>query len=157
LILAPFINKQKAMSDDANFVVKYFTAHFIAKQHRIGDLQPIIISVGMDDYAATLLILVDKDNKYVSGYTLCGGLADSPDIDEKTVTSYPDGFADINGNTIVTYQIQRTDYTDTTKKVALIDSTITRVAISSDGHFKEKQIPSKQATIPRDQKVGPKF
>ncbi len=58
---------------------RFFTARFVSKLEKRGDLTPIIIDMGGDDYGSLLYILLDNKSDPVSYYKLWGGFCAGED------------------------------------------------------------------------------
>lgn len=147
ILIAPFLFKEFKVEKD--YVVKYMSAHFVAKQPKIGELQPIIISIGGDDYGSLTMILLDKNNKPVRGYNIAGGLDPGPDMDGDSLVTYEArNYAHLKYNKIIHYVINETDcMNDSLKKPSIIDSNVFESTIDNTGKIKTKQIASEQYRI----------
>ncbi|PTQ96969.1 hypothetical protein C8P68_104463 [Mucilaginibacter yixingensis] len=145
-LLGPFI-KQELKLDPA-YVRDEMNAWFVAKQDKIGDLQPIIIDLEGDDYGAVVMVLLDSNNKYVSGYNISGGEQPGPtEVGDSLEVYQWKNYAVINKNIITNYQLEKTDYTDTLKHVSLIDSVVYKIEIDNKGRFNKSKLSSKKYTV----------
>lgn len=145
-LLGPFI-KQELKLDPA-YVRDWMNAWFVAKQDKIGGLQPVIIRLDGDDYGAVTMILLDDNNRYVGGCNISGGEQPGPTEvgDSLEVYSWKD-YAVINKNVIINYQLERTDYKDKSKHISVVDSVVYRIKIDNKGQFNKSRIGSTKYTI----------
>ncbi len=146
-LVAPFILKTlKAQPDYARDLVR---AYFIAKQNKIGDIQPIILHISGDDYMSLTMILLDKNDKYLCGYNISGGIMGGPTSIGDSLESYElKSYSKIGDDQITTYRLTETDHTDTTKKQITIDSNIFETRITPNGNFLTKQTLKSRYTKP---------
>jgi hypothetical protein len=137
------------MKVDSSYAVNQMEAFFIAKQHKIGDLQPLIIRIQGDDYVSLSMILLNKDNKYVSGYNISGGFNSGPDQQGDSIETYEArSYSHLKNSLINTYYIYETDPMDTVKTTALIDSNAFESIISTSGKITTKQVAKVRYSIP---------
>jgi hypothetical protein len=114
-------------------------AWLVSKQDKIGDLQPIIVlEIGKADFEALALVILDKNYKPVSEFSL----------DEENPTNseigYPhrlNNYSFINNNEITSYRV--TKNTDSAKRQITIDSNVFKSFIAPNGIITTKQVGSR--------------
>ena len=129
--------------------VKYFPpyshiAHFISKQDKIGDFQPIILRVVGTDYLTLWLLLLDKDCKPVSLFFLEGENCEGPWDTDSTIMDCPTKRNKFIKNRIESYELRTTDFFNSNKSI--IDSLVYTTEINEKGEFKTKRIDSVRYT-----------
>lgn len=148
-LISAFLSKE--LNVTAEYARDWMNAYYISRQDKIGDLQPIILKIDGDDYGSVTLILLDKNNNYVSGYNIAGGMLPGPNERGDSLIVYNwRSYARLNKGAITNYDLERSDYKDTTKKVSLIDSIITSIRFDDKGRFSSSVIEVKHFTVPRD-------
>jgi len=146
-LIAPFISKE--LDVEESYSRDLMNAFFIAKQDKIGDLQPVIIYIFGDDYGSTTMILLDKNKKYVNGFNLSGGFGAGPTEMGNSLMIMPTiRESIIKKNIIITKEIIQSDYADSLKRASLVDSTLFKTIIEKTGKFKTKQTVKVKYTIP---------
>jgi hypothetical protein len=137
-LIASFISKM--LKVDASYPVDLMKAFFVSKQDKIGDLQPIIVHIGGDDYSSLTMILLDENNNFVSGYNISGGMDSGPEEKGDSLISFEaTSYSHLNDNKITTFRINETDHTDSTKKEVIIDSNVFVSVIGKAGKIVTKQ------------------
>jgi len=138
-LIAPFISK--LLNVNEKYPRDLMKAYFISKQNKIGDLQPIIVQIGGDDYNSLTMIILDSYGKPLSGFNVSGGMDGGPtEIGDSLISYEARSYSHINNNEITTYRITEIDHTDTTKKQITIDSNVFKSFIKLDGTISTKQI-----------------
>lgn len=139
----------KLMKVDSSYAVNQITAYFVSKQRKLGNLQPLLIRLAGDDYGSLTLIVLDKDNKYLSGYNVSGGFNSGPDEQGDSLETYETrSYSHLKNNRISTYYIYETDPMDTVKTTALIDSNAFESIIGANGSITTRQIGEVHYIIP---------
>jgi hypothetical protein len=137
-LLAASIKKEIGVNSD--YVRDMMTAFFIAKQNKIGDLQPIVVQVGGDDYGALKMILLDKNNIVVSAFNITGGMQGGPSTIGDSLTDYEEkNYSTINGSTITNTRINVSDFADSLKKPSYVDSEVYKIVFDRSGKISTKQ------------------
>jgi hypothetical protein len=130
-LLKPFINY---------FSPRQYIAHFVSKQEKIGNFQPIILRVVGTDYLTLWLLLLDNNCKPVSVFYLEGQNCEGPWETDSTTMSCPVKRNKFNKNKIDSYEIRTTDFLDSNKSI--IDSLVYTTEITDRGEFKTRRIDS---------------
>jgi hypothetical protein len=126
----------------------YMTSFFfISKQHKIGDIQPIIILGSGTDYTELILLTLDKIGKPIDYYSLlkydCAG---TWSVGDSLVAICPIKGSSITSTKIKTY-VKKIYYrpdnkTRTLTNYSRIDSITYKSTILPTGHFKTKRMDS---------------
>jgi len=139
-LVAPFIMKELDVKDK-ECVTKFMQAYFISKQEKVGAYQPIILSIGGDDYSSFTMIILDKNNTPVDGYNLCGGMDGGPSTIGDSLTNYDlRSYSHFAKNMITTYRLDASEYNDSLKRPVIIDSNVFKSIIDNNGKIKAIQI-----------------
>jgi len=141
LILAPIFTKEFGV--DENYVKHNFISHFISKQPKIGDIQPIIIETTGDDYSSIMLIMIDSNLHVVSHFYLSGGFEPGPCEVNDSISSWGEKkHSKIQGTAINSYIIRTLVWTDSRNDTAFIDSINYKTKILKTGTFQTLKIDS---------------
>jgi hypothetical protein len=135
-LIAPFLPKGYGV----DYAKEEMWAWLVAKQQKIGNFQPIIVSeVGVHDYEALQLVVLDK----------MGEPVDEFDLEEENPfphnAGYPytyHAYSLLNKNEIESYRIS--ERTDSAKRQVIIDSNVFRSIIGTNGKIATKQIAKLQ-------------
>jgi hypothetical protein len=142
------------MKVDSSYAVNSMEAYFVAKQDKIGNLQPILIRLQGDDYVSLTMIILNKENKYISGYNVSGGFNSGADQRGDSVETYEArSYSHLKDNKINTYYIYETDPMDMIKTTASIDSNVFESIIGANGQFKTKQVAKVRYNIPYEDNI----
>jgi hypothetical protein len=76
-LVTPFMKNELGVND--LYVRKFMDAYFVAKQQKLGELQPIILYITGDDYGSYTLILLDKNQNFINGINVNGGQEPGPE------------------------------------------------------------------------------
>jgi hypothetical protein len=137
-LIAPFM--AKSLNVKPEYARDLLTAYFISKQKKIGDLQPIIVSIGGDDYGSLTMIILNKQGQPIDGYNLDGGMQPGPEDIGDVATKFDlKSYSKLKNREITTVRMDEIDYKDTTKKDIQIDSNVFKTLIQTDGSFNTKQ------------------
>lgn len=137
-LIAPFM--AKSLNVKPEYARDLLTAYFISKQKKIGDLQPIIVSIGGDDYGSLTMIILNKQGQPIDGYNLDGGMQPGPEDIGNVATKFDlKSYSKLKNREITTVRMDEIDYKDTTKKDIQIDSNVFKTLIQTDGSFNTKQ------------------
>ncbi len=137
-LLAASMKKEADVNSD--YVRDLMGAYFIAKQDKIGDLQPIIVQVSGDDYDALKMILLDKNNAVVNAFNIAGGMQGGPETIGDSLTQYEArNYSYLNKNIVTNIQINISDFADSLKKPSIIDSAVFKTVIANTGKINTKQ------------------
>lgn len=117
-----------------------YIAHFVSKQDKIGNFQPIILRVVGTDYLTLWLLLVDNDCKPVNVFYLEGENCEGPWETDSTIMGCAIRRNKFNKDKIESYEIRTTDFLNSNKSV--IDSLVYTTEISDRGEFKTKRTDS---------------
>jgi hypothetical protein len=130
-------------ASDTVWFPKVMYAYFIAKQEKLGDLTPIIISLNGDDYGALLYLLLDKDYKPVSYIELHGGQCGGPGplTRDSLMPLCTIKHSFLKGNEISSYILQPL-LKFNQDLPAVIDSVTYKSVIQPDGRIVTKRIDS---------------
>lgn len=140
---------KKEVGVNSAYVRDMMGAHFIAKQNKIGDLQPIIVQVGGDDYEALKMILLDKNNSVVNAFNITGGMQGGPWTIGDSLTGYElRNYAYLDKNVITNIKINISDYADSLKKPSIVDSEVYKITIRNNGKISTKQTVGKEYLAP---------
>jgi hypothetical protein len=141
LILAPILKKDLGI--DAEYTGKFTLSHFISKQEKIGQNQPIVIYSTADDYTSLILALLDSTFKPISHLILSGGLFAGPYEANDSLTSWgEETFSKINDNEITSFVSKTYVWTDSRNDSAFIDSLLFISKIRDNGTIETKLIDS---------------
>lgn len=132
-LLGPFITNGFAPTD--------FTAHFVSKQQKMGNLQPITLRVLGTDYLAHWLVLLDDQCNPVSRFYLEGEGCEGPSETDSTMMDCPTKQNRFSKNAIESCEIRQINYTDGTGR-KIIDSLFYRTTISDSGELKTLLVDS---------------
>lgn len=147
-LVQPFVSKDIPVADPKT-IPDLMNAYFISKQDKVGEYQPVILFIDGDDYTALTLIVLDKNNNYVSGFNLCGGFNSGPWMQGDTVTAFPDNrISFFNKNQITSYQVSEYLYPDSLKKSSIKDSIVINSYIDKNGKIDSKTVFKKRYQIP---------
>ena len=128
----------KEMNLDADYVVHYMTARFLAKQSLL--LPTILVSVDGDDYGATFYIVLNKQNKPLSYFRASGGLCAGPDeINDSLLRICARRHSTFKGSEIRTYVLTETIQPDSIPKPSIFDSVVYWSIININGQIETKQ------------------
>jgi hypothetical protein len=138
----PDITKGLAMDKDFLYS-SLFSAYFVAKQKKIGTLQPIILKLTADDFSASVLINLNERNipvsfLFIDGQEFCG--SDHNFYCEKSTHSI------LNGTEIITYDLFHTESTNN-NEISYTDSIVYKSIIKPDGTIKTNKIDSIRVII----------
>lgn len=137
-ILVPILKQDLEL--DAEYVMSYMNSYFIAKQNKVGPYQPLIIWTSGDDYTSLILALVDSAFNPVSHFILKGGFQTGPYEINDSLTSWgEEKFADLNGNTINSYSLFSSVWTDERNDSVFVDSIIYKSEILDNGQIKTER------------------
>ncbi len=146
--IAPFIMRELDIKD-LKFVGQYMNVHFISKQQKIGDIQPILVMIRGDDYQSLTMILFDKNLNPVDGFNVCGGFDSGPYVHGDTSMIYPDNrYSTINNDKITTYRITEKHFDDSLKMPTVVDSVVLQSLIRTTGKITTKTIGYRRYTLP---------
>lgn len=122
--VAPIYFKDMKNMITADYFIHWQTALFISKQDKIGDFTPIIVSIGGDDFDAIYFILLDAENKPLSGLQIGGsGIFGGPEeVSDSLLSLCPVKTSRLNNNIISTTLLRMTFLPDSIKHPTLIDS-----------------------------------
>jgi hypothetical protein len=141
LILAPIMKKDLGV--DANYSGKFILSHFISKQEKIGNLQPIIIYTTGDDYQSLILAVLDSTLNPISHIVLSGGLFSGPyEVNDSLTCWQNETFSKINGKDIQSYISKTYVWTDSRNDSAFVDSLVFSTKIRANGTIDTKQTDS---------------
>jgi hypothetical protein len=141
LIALDSLQKTKLLEPFVQWFPAYqYIAHFVSKQDKIGEFQPIILRVVGTDYLTLWLLLLDNECKPVSVFYLEGKNCEGPWETDSTIMDCPIKRNKFKGNKIDSYEIRKTDFLNTDKSI--IDSLVYATEISEKGEFKTKRIDS---------------
>ncbi|HXB10374.1 MAG TPA: hypothetical protein VNZ45_00190 [Bacteroidia bacterium] len=125
LLLKPevIIDRPDLMKVGQSYINDFMPARFVAKQDKVGDLQPIIVSAHGDDYAALILLVLDKNNKVTSHLILSGGLNGGPDNEiPDSLIFYHDMQSTLQNDVIKTYILKVQQSEKDSTSLPIIDS-----------------------------------
>jgi hypothetical protein len=146
-LIAPFISRE--LTVDNKYAVDLMQAYFISKQDKIGQFQPIVIYITGDDYTSLTMIILNKNNDYVSGFNVHGGMLSGPEEVGDSIEKFEARRYSIIGKSeITTFKIDESDFTDSLKRPSIIDSIVFKSYIDNKGKIKTKQILKKSYIIP---------
>ncbi|HZX57485.1 MAG TPA: hypothetical protein VFE54_02125, partial [Mucilaginibacter sp.] len=147
-LIAPFMHK--LLGINAKYCRDLMSAYFISKQDKVGDLQPIILSIGGDDYGSITMIIINSNNKPVGGVNLEGGFDAGPDdLSNEMIAYEAKSYSTIDDDKIITYRIKHIECTnDSLKKPTTIDSTIYASTIDKSGKIKTRIISNVKYQVP---------
>ncbi len=92
---------------DSGVNVDLGKAFFVAKQEKVGNIQPIIIEYNGEDFDALFMVLLDLNNKPVSSYILNGGWNGGPDnIGDSIMVLIPDINSEMESGRIITHIVK---------------------------------------------------
>jgi hypothetical protein len=141
LILSSILKKDLKVDD--NYLNHYMISHFISKQSKIGDLQPIIVKTIGDDYSSILLIILDSNLKVISHFYLSGGFDAGPTEINDSISSWgEEKHSKIQGDVINSYVIRTLVWTDSRNDTAFIDSVRYKTRILKSGEFQTHKVDS---------------
>ncbi|WP_448701637.1 hypothetical protein ACFGVR_05405 [Mucilaginibacter sp. AW1-3] len=136
---------KKEVGVNSEYVRDMMGAYFIAKQEKIGNLQPIIVQVGGDDYGALKMILLDNKNSVVNVFNITGGMLGGPSTIGDSLTQYEArNYSYLNKNIVTNTVISISDYDDSLKKPSIVDSNVFKILIHNTGKISTKQIVHKE-------------
>ncbi|MDN3583324.1 hypothetical protein [Mucilaginibacter flavus] len=137
-LIAPSVSKQ--LDVNSKYARDLMTAYFVSKQKKIGDLQPIIISIQGDDYGSLTMIILNKQHQPVDGYNLDGGMQPGPtDLGNAATMFDLKSYSKLRNREITTVRMDEIDYIDTLKRDSQIDSNVFKTLIQADGSFNTRQ------------------
>lgn len=140
---------KKEVGVNSAYVRDMMGAHFIAKQDKIGNLQPIIVQVGGDDYDALKMILLDKNNSVVNVFNITGGMQGGPSTIGDSLTEYEvQNYSYLDKNVITNTKISISDYADSLKKPSIVDSDVFKTVIDNAGKIRTKQTVGREYRKP---------
>ncbi|MES2278222.1 MAG: hypothetical protein V4592_19485 [Bacteroidota bacterium] len=147
-LISPFISKLLDVND--KYAVDLMQAYFISKQPKIGEFQPIIVSISGDDYNSLTMIILDKNCHYIDAYNVNGGMQPGPNmIGDSTIKIELRSYSIIDKDNIQSIKIDETYSTDSIKKKpSIIDSTVFKTSVDRFGKFKTKQYSISHYEIP---------
>ncbi len=146
-LLAASLKKEVGVNSE--YVRDMMGAHFIAKQDKIGNLQPIIVQVGGDDYDALKMILLNKNNSVVNVFNITGGMQGGPSTIGDSLTEYEvKNYSYLDKNIITNTKISISDYADSLKKPSIVDSDVYKIVIDNNGRISIKQTVGKEYRKP---------
>ena len=125
LLLTPevVIDRPDLMKIGQSYINDFMQARFVAKQDKIGESQPIIVSVHGDDYAALILLVLDKNEKVVSHLILSGGLNGGPDNEiGDSLIFYHDMQSTLENDIVKTYILKICQSEKDSTQLPIIDS-----------------------------------
>lgn len=107
-----------------SYIIHDMEAKFISKQDKIGNTQPIIVSVHGDDYGSLILLVLDeKNNKLISHLMLSGGFDGGPDNEiGDSLIFFHDMESTIKNDIIKTYLLKIQLWEKDSTRLPLIDS-----------------------------------
>ena len=141
LILAPILKKDLGV--DAGYTVKFTLSHFISKQEKLGQYQPIVIYSTADDYASLILAVLDSTFNPISHLILSGGLFAGPYEANDSLTSWgEETFSKINNNEITSFVSKTYVWTDSRDDSEFIDSLLFSSKIRDNGTIETKLLDS---------------
>lgn len=127
------------------FSADEYTAHYISKQPKIGEWQPVILRVARTTGLYEWLVMVDKDCKPVSRFILEGENCETPVETDSTLMYCPLRKNKLIGNRIESYEIRTMRFLDDQKKV--IDSLSYLTEIDEHGMFHTRKRDSVRFTV----------
>ena len=143
------------LPDHAVGIAEYMEGHFISRQENVYDYTPIVVWVNGDDFGELIYILLDTDNKPVSGFVLYGGDCGGGqfDFNDTLLTYCPEKHcSSIEGKKIITYTLDTYDKKewyekpDSIEHPSYVDSVTFETLIRPDGTFESKRIDSVRFT-----------
>lgn len=140
-LVVPFIHE--TLGVNSNYVKRTMECYFIAKQKKIGDLQPIIVQIGGDDYGSLTLIILNRDLIPVSGYNLSGGMNSGPYQMGDSLVALPDNiYSILEKDKFITYRVVESFFNDSLKRPSNVDSVVYKSKIESNGKIATKKVDS---------------
>jgi hypothetical protein len=134
---------KKDLGIDANTSGKLFLSHFISRQDKIGNIQPIVIYSTGDDYQSLILAVLDSTLTPISHLVLSGGFFTGPyEVNDSLSCWGDETFSKINGNEIQSFVSKTYVWTDSRNDSAFIDSIVFSSKIRDNGKIDTKQIDS---------------
>ncbi len=121
---------------------KLYSAYFVSIQNKIGDIQPVIISISTDDYDALVLINLNKNNKITSTFELNNGFCAGPSSIDTITYFCPIKYSFIDKSEIKTIKIKYSTKDINTIDKAIVDSIVYLSKIQLDGKIKTTQLDS---------------
>ena len=141
LILYPILKKDLGV--DADYTVKFTLSHFISKQEKLGQYQPIVIYSTADDYASLMLAVLDSTFSPISHLILSGGQFPGPYKAYDSLTSWgEETFSKLNGNEITSFVTKTYVWTDSRDDSSFIDSLLFSSKIRDNGTIETNLIDS---------------
>lgn len=133
----------KGLSMDVDFPYSSLVdVYFVAKQKKIGTLQPILLKLNGDDFNKTILINLNEENHpvsflFVAGEEFCG--SDHDFYCEKSTHSI------FNNEEIITYDLVKTESSNN-DDTSYTDSIVYKSIIKPDGTIETNKIDSVRIT-----------
>lgn len=147
-IIAPFLSKDQGTTN-LDFIKNEVMAHFIAKQDKIGDVQPILVMISGGEYESLTMILLDKNNKFVDGVNLFGGLDSGPYQHGDTLMIFPVKRTSVlDKGKVIIYESTRKQFADSLKLPTIIDSNVFVSSINKEGKVVKKLIKKASYNVP---------
>jgi hypothetical protein len=135
--VTPVVSKMLGVS--VNYVRDLMHIWFVSKQNKVGDLQPLVVSLEGKDYSSFIMIILDKYNKPVQGLILNENSGPT-NYDGSTNWVSHKIYSQINNNEITTYHVNETSHTYPAKSQIIVDSTVFKSLISKGGNILTKQV-----------------
>ncbi len=136
--LLPDITRELTKMDKDYLYSSFLMAYFVAKQKKVGNIQPILLKLFADDLNTTLLINLNEKNDpvsylFVEGDEFCGSDHDS--YCEKTRHSI------FNNDVVLTYDLFKTESSNN-EDISYTDSIVYKSIIQPDGNIETHRIDS---------------
>jgi len=135
----PVISKRLGV--DSQYVHNLMNGYLLARQPKIGGLQPVIIYLGGNDYGSMFLLILGKNDKPVSCFDLYGNMLPGNYSENNDYSNFERSYSILDGFEITTYRI--TQFEDS-KMVA--DSSVFKSVISKTGEISTKLLVKAKAT-----------
>jgi len=140
-ILAPILQKDLGVQID--YVNSFMTSHFISKQQKVGEFQPIIIYTSGDDYSSLILAVVDSTLTPISHLLLSGGQFAGPyEVNDSLSCWGEDKQSVIKGQRIKSYKLNTYVWTYSRNDSAFVDSIIYQSRILENGRIETDRLDS---------------
>lgn len=139
-LMAPVLFKDKS-KEELDYFIHFQSAKFVAKQKRVFDYTPVIVSLTGDDYDALFYILTDDNGDPVSALQIAGGgICGGPtEISDTLMQGCPERISYLNGKEIITCVKRLSFYTSEKQYPSLIDSVTYTTKILPNGSFETQQ------------------
>lgn len=133
---------------DGRFVDVYplYDCYFFAKQPKVGNIQPVIVHVTMDDYTSYIMLLIDEEHKLTDWKEIAGGICGGPTELEDGLELCVDAYSVFEKENMfnhfrITTTLPIIDSLPS-DSVNIIDSLIYKVEVENTGSLKETLVDS---------------